>query len=422
MRILVAHDREPVAQELRAAIESCGLNDLLVDIVDDGTSTRRALSRNVYDLLVIDLTLPHIKGSDHPSYSVADNLLRELILLDDLKMPGDTIGITKDVDALERIQTSIGSHVMAVISEDADGRWKRMVSDKVRYASRVANARRDNLNSQYDYDCLIVTALDKELRPFEEYFEFSPLPGFPGAATFAFRDSQGSIRRGAAFAIGKSGEARAASYTQSLISFFRPKLCLMSGICGGVEGKVELGDLIFASSAVDWDYGKWEEAKQSVGNENDNNPSARAQSAVFRSRPGPIPIGDGEVDRIVRRLIGSDFLNLPTLLRNVAQRSTGLIVKPDIHYAPMASGSSVISNTSILMRVRDLNDSIRGIDMECFGFYHASLHTNVIKPAFFCVKSVSDYADGSKGDSYHEGCCYISSQACLYLMGSMWVF
>lgn len=39
----------------------------------------------------------------------------------------------------------------------------------------------------------------------------------------------------------------------------------MTGICGGVKDKNNIGDLVFADAAIDWDYGKWSDEKLTSG-------------------------------------------------------------------------------------------------------------------------------------------------------------
>lgn len=413
MRVLIVHDRVEVAGEVEKIVRHEAPNVTIVDHAFDEVSARRSLESSIYDLMIVDLTLPHIAGRDAPNYENAARLLREVFILEGINTPGDIIGLTREAEALERVGVSIGPHVMAIISEGDDGDWRRCLGEKVQYARRAAGARQLSINSQYDYDCLIVTALDEELDPYNEIFELSEYAMFPGAYTFAFADKSRKIRRGVAYSVGKSGEARAASFTQSLLAIFRPRLALMTGFCGGVEGKVQLGDLVFAEAAIDWDYGKWAELP-AVGSE--------APKSVFRSRPTPISILDQPSHRVVRDLLVSDFLRDPSFLRDVARYSEGRVSQPNGHVAPMASGSAVVASDEMIAQIRTLNESIRGIDMECFGFYHAVSRTHVVMPQMICVKSVSDFSNGLKGDEYHRACAYIAARTAEHVVKVLWSF
>lgn len=398
MNVLVVHDRREVADEIVSVCNEGVFPDLVINLAHDGTSARRCLLSEQYDLLIIDLTLPHIAGRDEPSYSTVDGLLGELFLLDDMRPPGDIIGITREGGALSAISTSIGSHVMTILEEDGGGRWKQHLRDKLRYLVRAGQARLASISSRFQVDVLIMTALDIELAPYREIFEFSPSTAFPGAFSFGFTTDVGAIQRGIAFAVGRSGEARAASATQSLLSIFRPRVVLMTGICGGVEGKTNLGDLVLAESAIDWDYGRWEDAPVTPS-------EVQMKSPIFRSRPDPVSIFDTPIHRALREFLASNALEDPTFLSNIRRMTEGKIAELRYHLAPMASGSAVIASESVLRNVRDLNDSVRGVDMECFGVYLAATRTHNVRPQVLCIKAVSDFCNGMKNDEFHAACC-----------------
>src|SRR4051812_8990011 len=98
-KFLVVHDREPVATRICDLIRSI-VPDAAIDKAGDGATARQRLSSNIYDLLIIDLTLPAIKGRNE-DYKVADQLLQELFSIDSFNVPGDIIGVTIDPLALE---------------------------------------------------------------------------------------------------------------------------------------------------------------------------------------------------------------------------------------------------------------------------------------------------------------------------------
>lgn len=420
MRAIIVHDRDTVAAEIERICAQCGLSGEHITRVRDATSARRAMSATLYDLAIIDLTIANISGRDEPSYAMADQLLAEIYLLDDMKVPGDIIGITQDAAALKRVATSIASNVMTVVEETpADSDWKIRLSEKILYTQRAAIHRQIGTNAQHEFDVLILTALDEEIEPYRERYDFSESNLFPRTYTFGFIDADGVGRRGAAFSIGKSGEARAASFAQSLLSIFRPRLALMTGICGGVPVKTQLGDIIFAESVLDWDYGKWLDggADNEIGKE--NNPVSEPR---FVSRPDPISIRGSQAHGVVRDLIADRTLDEPNFLRGIAEGSLGLIKGFNSHLAPFGSGSAVISSDTILAQVRGLNDSIRGVDMECYGFYHAGANTHVARPEMLCVKSVSDHSNGTKGDSHHRACSVASAHVAMLIIEKYWKF
>lgn len=398
MNILVVHDREEVAKKIISLSEEVASNDGSVDLAEDTHTARQFLSKNIYDLLIIDLTLPFTKGGD-ADYSKADELLDELFNLGTLNVPGDVIGITKDAEALSSIRTSLGPHLMTAIDQDDENNWETYLKDKIAYAKKSALTRTISINQHYMYDALIVTALDEEMAPYNEHFEMSEISYFPDAKEFLFKDKNNQTRKGVAYSIGRSGQPAAASFSQSLISTFRPKIAMMSGFCGGVKGKVNLGDIVFFEAAYAWDYGKWNEEKTLFKNK-----------SVFTSRPNPIEITDSELHRAARKILQSDFIRNHEFEKDLLALSSGKLNKVAMHIKHAASGSAVVANDDIIKKIRNLNESIWAVDMESYGFYEAAKNTNVIKPLFMCVKAVSDFCNGDKDDDYHELCASISSK------------
>lgn len=61
MRLLVVEDNETLAKGLTTVLKGAGY---AVDLVNDGQSAQAALSTTLYDLAVLDLTLPDMDGLD----------------------------------------------------------------------------------------------------------------------------------------------------------------------------------------------------------------------------------------------------------------------------------------------------------------------------------------------------------------------
>lgn len=171
-------------------------------------------------------------------------------------------------------------------------------------------------------------------------------------------------------------------------------------------------DAAFFESAYDWDYGKWSEE---TGKNGERRPK-------FRPRPSPISIMDQKTHRAAREVVQSDFSKLPDFRRRVEQLSKGKLDSIALHLSPAGSGSAVVANEAIVSGIRGLNESIWAVDMECYGFYYAAKTTRVINPQFICIKSVSDFCNGEKGDDLHEVCSDISAAAVMEILTRHWEF
>lgn len=414
MKILIVHDREQVAIQINEIISQTCDDAPDVTTLIDARTARNALETNLFDLVILDLTIPFNADRSPIDYRAASDILEEIFLMGTLTPPGDIIGITKDSDALSNIGTTVGEHLMAIVDEDDAGIWKKQLADKIKYCSLVSSRRQISMISHYDYDVLIITALDEEALPYNDLIEIEDYPFYAGAKEFIVSDQYGKNRRGILFSIGKSGQASAASASQSLVSFFRPRLAILTGFCGGVEGKANKGDIVFFESAYDWDYGKW------YSEEADRDAPSQTQ---FYSRPNPVSAGGESTRRVIREFLLREPRNE---LRNFNSEVQALMSEEKANvkmkFAAAASGSAVVGSTDIVNRIRMLNDDIKAIDMEAYGFYHACTNTRVIKPDFLCVKAVADYADGTKDDRYHSICSSFSARIAMDFIRSHWSF
>ncbi len=413
MDILVVHDRKTVRDEIVNILNEDKETDCIVSQATDIRNARLALRSKTFDLMILDLTMPNNSGSDKPGYTQVADLLREIYDHEDLNAPGDLIGISQESNSLELLSSDLGPHFMVAVTEDHNGAWRQYLADRVRYAFRSAVSKQRSLAHHYDVDAMIVTAMDEEFQPYGDFIEFHSDRNFPDVSRFTFNDKFGKPKSGIAFSIGTSGQATSASRTQSLISWFRPRIAIMSGYCGGVASKVNLGDLCFFDSAAPWDYGKWEETRDKEGN---------LVSERFSSRPNALSLSGKGLRNIARDLVTKNGDFTQDEMRRIHELSPTKSLSPTTLLTHAASGSAVVANDRIIEQIRNLNGAIKAVDMEAYGFYDACLNTFVKKPQFICVKSVSDFCNGEKGDDYHSVCSYMSAVATYKMLTKHIVF
>lgn len=400
MEVLIVHDRRSMREKICDLLGEAMGQECHLTQAQDIREARLALTDKTFDLMILDLTMPNHVGRDRPSFNQVSDFLREVYDFEDLNAPGDLIGISQEADSLQLLASGLGPHFMVAITEDDDGIWQKHLIDRVRYALRSASSKQKALAKHFDVDAMIVTAMDEEFAPYRQLFELKPDRSFPEVNRFVFTDKAGYVRSGVGFSIGSSGQATAASRTQSLIGWFRPRIAIMSGYCGGVLSKVDLGDLCFFESAAPWDYGKWEETRDDQG---------QLISERFLPRPNSLTLRDNDVRLIARGLVDRNGEFSPEEQLRINQLSPQGQLSPKTRLTHAASGSAVVANDRIIEQIKGLNDAIRAVDMEAYGFYDACINTFVTKPKFMCLKSVSDYCNGEKGDDFHQVCSYISA-------------
>jgi len=394
MRMAIIHDRPDVADEIEAVIREAGGSECRVDRADDVLKARDLLRENFYDLAVIDLTLPVRNGRGEATLTNAELLLAEIFETGDVRVPSDILGISLDDDVLRLVRTSIGQHLMGCLHENPDNVWKEDLAAKIRYVQAAGRARRLVANSQYDVDLLIITALDKEAAPYQEFFEITDCEEHRNAQKFDFVDVIGHRRRGILFSVGSSGQAPTGSATQALLTQFKPRLALMSGFCGGVSGRTNLGDAVAFKSSAAWDYGKWVDVPGST--------------PVFRPRPGALNVPVRGVRDTIRTMVNA-YVPGDEMVGAVMRASAGLVSNWRLMEEAAGSGSAVITSSEKLGEITQGDDAIRAVDMESYAFYHACLNTPVLPPDFACVKAVADHCNGDKDDRLHVACSLISA-------------
>lgn len=400
MEVLIIHDRLEATESIKQVLLDQDVDSSEIESALDIRTARSFVRDKSYDLIILDLTVPNVIGRDQPSFAQVETFLREIYEFEDLLAPGDLIGISQEAEALALMQSGLGLHFMIALTEDLDGNWKSQLGDKIKYSMRSTKSKQLSMARKHGIDVLLVTAMDKEFAPYRTLFELNDFPLFPGVYSFVFTDKLGTLRNGIAFSVGASGQASAASRTQSLISWFRPRVALMSGYCGGVKQQVQLGDLCFFESTAPWDYGKWSETRDENGN---------LVSEQFSSRPTALTLNDQQLRNAARHLVESSGDMSRQETETVNQLAPLPSISPQFRLTQAASGSAVVANDTIISQIIGLNDAIRAVDMESFGFYDACLNTFVAKPRFLCLKAVSDFCNGEKGDDYHSVCSYLSA-------------
>lgn len=186
------------------------------------------------------------------------------------------------------------------------------------------------------------------------------------------------------------GMPYAAVTTTKAIHIWNPKLVVMTGICAGVSGKVQLGDLVIASQTFDYGSGKLIDGKlQPHLNPISPEPWLWQLVEVFRNR-----------DDILAQI--KDEFPGPG-----STPETPLVA----HMASMGTGAAVISDDFFVKELTNEDRDLRGIDMEAYAVALAAnlcgSHRN--KHPCFALKGVVDFAGIHKNDVYHEYGAYVSA-------------
>jgi nucleoside phosphorylase/CheY-like chemotaxis protein len=387
IKVLIVDDNRDKINSLKNELISAGVSEQDIHSAEHSVDARKALNSNAYDLLLLDLILPSRKDAQESAENGLD-LLRQIMEDGDLPPPRNIVGVTADEQALAQYGEEFRNLTIQILFFDASkDAWRISLGHLV--SSIKASIANEN---NYSSDVCFVTALrDPEL------LGVLALP-----VEWGVEESLGNgilFQRGIYISGGKRlnficahstqmGLVAAAFVTRLIIERFKPRLIMMTGICGGVGSSVKLGDLIVAEKSWDWQSGKWL-----------HNGSFEAAPDQKDASPELVGLARGMTET------ARNFYNT-----YVGSRPD---TAPSILVGPMVSGSAVVENLELHARFKVQHRKAIAVDMECYGVYFSSFMSPPPTPKFICIKAVSDLSDKDKADKIQAYCSSISASVSL---------
>lgn len=211
------------------------------------------------------------------------------------------------------------------------------------------------------------------------------------------RISGGSVRIAAA-AQNDMGMVPAAILTTKAVRSWQPRVLAMVGICAGVKGKVNLGDIVVGKQVFDYGSGKLD---------------------AGRIAPDYQPVSLDERVCAYAMNLASDA-GVTNAIREQWPTTGG---KPDtelrVHVGPIASGAAVVADDTTVAGIQEHKRSLLAIDMEAFGLMKAA--TSAIRPPIaIVIKAVQDFADSEKHDAWREYSAFVSARFLAALLAAHW--
>lgn len=395
MRLLaVEDDQRKLGKLVRYLVDVCGLDEER-DVATAGSifEAKRLLKEEAFDLLLLDIVLP-VRAGAEPSQDASVALVRDLTERQNLIRPKFIVGITAFEDVARDVAPLFEERLWTVIQYDQSSEeWLGRIKGCIDY---LTTSLAQPVQSDFLEDLCVVTAL-----PNPEATALHRLPWNWGLSEPL--DEMHFIRRGQfrcnettrsviSVSAPRMGMVATALTAARIVDRFRPRMLAMVGICAGVRGKVNLGDVILADAS--WDYQSGKKIKD--GNQN-----------RLLLDLNPIPVAEqvrahGEQLRADSALWGS---------------IRGAWIDPPDHALKMgvgaiASGSAVVADGIVIPELTDTQQrKLLGIDMEVYGLYSAAAISHKPRPAYVAIKSVCDFGDSSKEDSIQAYASYTSAAA-----------
>ncbi|MGF1838647.1 response regulator [Vibrio atlanticus] len=395
-RILIVDDNY---EKVQGIVSSLSSQNIEVKTVPSSRCALLELRDVQYDLLVLDLQIPEALGEEIDQ-SGGVKLLKNIEGNNLIKKPSHILGFTAHQD----------SHNEAINEFESRG-WALHLSkgDFNLIASIITSQIKYSYPEQFDCDVAIITALDHtELEAVLSHnlnwqnlnVNDDPSSYFKGRLT----NSNGRELTILAVSCHGMGMANASAITSKVCLKFSPSYLLMTGIAAGIEGKVKLGDILIADVCWDWGNGK-----QTV----------RDGKPVFLAAPKQEYINESlriQLRSLIRqrKYLDEIYNSWPSSLRPDYALSA--------HLGPVATGAVVLEDPSIVEAIQFNNRETIGIEMEAYGFMLASKLASSKPPYTLVIKSVCDFADPSKDDSYQGYAAHTSTKYAFKLIEDVFEF
>lgn len=180
----------------------------------------------------------------------------------------------------------------------------------------------------------------------------------------------------------------AAFVTTYALNTFNPHIVLMCGVCAGVKGKTNIGDLMVLTPVLNYEYGKRDKGGFQPG---------------YRQRQI-----NGKIRSVIEKMSSDE-----RLLENIRRGFEYKNGKPDkqleVKICSGASGSAVVTDEGIVKEIISCQRDVGAIDMEAYAVAEISCIALEKEIPWLVVKGVQDFADEDKNDKYRQYAAYVSA-------------
>lgn len=393
MRILIVDDSSPkIGKVINHVVGKCEINREDIHVAQSAQTARAILRKETFDLMILDLALP-LRPENDPSLSTSMELLKELVERDIYRKPKQIVGLTAYEDLKEVADPHFKERLWTIILYDeTSDDWLVSIEQCIRY---ICDAFNQAQLPSYQCDLCIITALQSpEMDAIHKlpwnWEPVSPLDDVTFIRKGGFSSGGSNFSTISAVAP-RMGMVAAALLTAKIIEKCKPRFIVMTGICAGVTGKVNMGDVVLFDPSWDFQSGKRTIDKG---------------SAQFAIAPHQIPVAAFVVSRMERlKLDHGLWANIRSAWPSPPTSALKLVIGPG------ASGSAVLADGEVIHDIKVQHRNLLAVEMEAYGLYAASFGAGSPRPTAFAIKSVCDFADAKKGEEMRTYAAYTSASA-----------
>lgn len=394
MKVLIVDDlTEKVRQITQCICESEYIETSDIDSVSNTLSAKEKLFNNYYDLLIIDINIPADLQSG-PDRNEGVNFLQYISIGDGINVPMHIVGITAYEDILLHSTAEFNKKMWSVIHFDpTTNDWQIKLKEKVAYLIKLT--RRKSATEKFTVG--VVTAVQIERKSvFDlpiDWVRFS----VPNDPTIYYKgDLVSESKTNTSYSVVtastlRMGMVAAATLTSNMINHFQPDYLVMVGICAGIPGKTNFGDVIIGDPV--WSYENGKHTKDNGGS---------------RFMPAPHHVN---LDIGLRAQL-QDLISRDAFKHDIYKGWDSAVPNDNIfniYLAPISSGSSVIADSDMVDPIIGQHRQVLGVEMEGYGLMVAAECCSKNAPKTIVIKSVCDFADETKDDDWQPYAAYTSS-------------
>ena len=395
-RILVVEDDTNKLRNICKILESInGVTEDLIDHEVDGKSAKSKLRKNHYDLLIVDIAIPSFK-SGQVELDGGINLVEEILNRPLYKIPSNIIGLTALTEIFEKAKDRFNSNILSVIRySDSDNEWETKLYGGVSNWVKT-KVGLDNAVPDYNYDVAIITAVDVEFNAVKNLSDnWKRIQVNNDSTTYLetdFEDGNGAVRV-IICCLPQMGMNACSVVTMKIVHNFRPRYLFMTGIAASLKDSYShgYGDILVIDESWDGGAGKI---------------VTDGQNQTFE----PVAL-HLRLDRDLAEKMKS-FAENKELLREIKDKfRNGKTPNTElaVHLGSVVSVAGVIANKQATDHLKLKDRKILGLEMETYGMYYSVANCSLPRPKVMALKSVCDFADESKGDSYQSYAAYTSA-------------
>lgn len=369
-------------------------------------SAKKHLEKIRFDILIMDLVIPYRNG-DNPDPKYCCELIEEFETSPFLKSPMFIIGLTKFDNLTETYSDLFEKRLYHLLQyEESSLDWQSKLR---RIIFHIVKLKKDFLSPdelKYQFDAVFISALyDPEFKAILDLSNnWNKINHNDDPTTYyeTTIEENGKFKRILAACADQMGMVACASLTTKILLKFKPEYIFLVGITAGVrKSNFNYGDILVAD--LFWDYNSGKIVRFKV---EDKNGEQTFSDTVFEVDPKSINIKGMIKSKLLESVNNND------LLYSIKKEWKGVRVLNELQafLGPLASGSQVVASSSKMAEIKLQNRKLIGIEMEAYGLMYACTQIFESKITPIVVKSICDFGDEDKDDTYQNYAAFTSVQ------------